>query len=87
MLRNVAIAGAPVEDIPLRACPFCGSAAEFSCTDYGHWSVGCTEDGGEDKECFGYESLTVFPTKRQAAEAWNRREDPKPPRLELRAER
>ena len=68
---------------PLLPCPFCGGSASFEQAggSLGHlrWTVGCNETD-EDAEggvfsvlCYGYQSLTTFATRREAAEAWNRR--------------
>lgn len=58
----------------LLPCPYCGGEASFE-NDNGQWSVGCDDKDGEGIEavCMGYQSLTVFPRKSEAAAAWNRR--------------
>lgn len=68
--------------LDLLPCPFCGGKADFEevaaaptvKSGSGSWSVGCHEDD-DDKYgmCFGYHSFTQFATKREAAQAWNRR--------------
>lgn len=64
---------------PLKRCPFCGGAADIEevpsgigRTDSVTFTVGCTEDDGGTM-CMGYQSLTTFPTRREAIEAWNKR--------------
>lgn len=76
----------------LALCPFCGGKASFEQVEpkmYGNarWTVGCNEREnatgikGHDEAagailCYAYQSLTTFATKREAAEAWNRRSSP-----------
>ena len=65
-------------DSELLPCPFCGGEASLEQAEGSlgrmRWTVGCnerTDDGAI--LCYGYQSLTTFATKREAAEAWNRR--------------
>jgi hypothetical protein len=61
----------------LLPCPFCAGPAvmeEVPARSVGdsRWSVGCQDkDGGP--ECMGYQSLTTFSRKIEAANAWNTR--------------
>ena len=62
----------------LLPCPFCGGEASFERVECSlgrmRWTVGCNETDEDDAVlCYGYQSLTTFATKRDAAEAWNRR--------------
>lgn len=61
----------------LLACPFCGETEIVICEfPAGHttdtkavvFSAGC-----KNEDCQGYMSYTQFDTRREAAEAWNRR--------------
>jgi len=70
-------------DPQLRRCPFCGLSADFTLVEDGYpaagWTVECeqvyTDDGGSVPriQCFGYRSQHAWPTKAQAAVAWNKR--------------
>jgi hypothetical protein len=70
-------------DPRLRSCPFCGLAAELIEAEDGYptpgWTVECeqsyTDDGGAVPriQCFGYRSQHAWPTKAEAAAAWNKR--------------
>lgn len=66
-----------MSDPALLPCPFCGGKADFERVEgpFDSWTVGCEERDADDFSiiCFGYQSLTTFPTKKMAAEAWNRR--------------
>jgi len=55
----------------LLPCPFCGGAAEIEEIGRvmaGRWSAGCT-----DPICFGYQSMTTYPSECEAVAAWNTR--------------
>src|SRR3954471_6321829 len=61
----------------LLLCPFCGGLAQMETVqvhtfDISRYSVGCSSDG-DDGECMGYQSMTTFARKTDAAKAWNKR--------------
>ena len=65
-------------------CPFCGHDASVEehpsiLIDEVFYAVGCDN---EEIICPGYQSLTMYNTKREAIEAWNKRPSIEP---ELRA--
>ncbi len=63
----------------LKSCPFCGAPASME--EFGghsnvklgavRFSVGC--DSPDEVDCMGYQSLTTYPTRKDAAAAWNKR--------------
>jgi hypothetical protein len=61
----------------LRKCPFCGGEADyeqvgsFAMREGCAWSVGC-----RDEACIGFQSVTTFARKAEAAAAWNTRTAP-----------
>jgi hypothetical protein len=63
-------------DLHPKDCPFCGHTASIENAEPPHsdreasWFVGCDNT---EIECPGYQSLTTFPTQKQAIEAWNKR--------------
>jgi hypothetical protein len=60
----------------LKACPFCGCSPDFEEIDRGHyivWSVGCIPFADSKEECRGYQGMSGYNTKREAALAWNTR--------------
>lgn len=59
--------------IKLKPCLFCGGKAElvYGYCDYNVWQVACQTDG-----CHGMAGWAD--TRNEAAEAWNRRIEPKP---------
>ena len=61
---------------PLKPCPFCGGNASYEEFE-GSWSVGCedVDSNGIKVVCIGFQSLTTFARKIDAATAWNRRPD------------
>lgn len=64
-------------------CPFCGSDAsveEVPCYQGVQFSVGCNSDS--EASCMGYQSFTVFNTRGDAIDAWNRRPAKRPKRRE-----
>ncbi len=64
------------DKITLLPCPFCGGRATFEEVKHGdvsNWTVGCEDADGE---CYGYQSLTSFARKAEAANAWNSRTTP-----------
>lgn len=66
-------------EIALLPCPFCGGAASFEeikrSPEVSNWTVGCDERNDDDEIlCYGYQSLTTFATKKEAAAAWNKRD-------------
>jgi len=63
---------------PLKPCPFCGGKASYEEFE-GTWSVGCedVDSNGIEVVCIGFQSLTTFARKIDAAAAWNRRPDDK----------
>lgn len=58
----------------LLPCPFCGGEADFEQVGGGPmregfaWSVGCSDD-----RCLGFQSVTTYARKIEAATAWNTR--------------
>jgi hypothetical protein len=59
----------------LKPCPWCGGPVEFEQINMGdtgnvRWSIGCND---AEAECFGFQSLTSFARKEDAAGAWNKR--------------
>lgn len=58
----------------LKRCPFCGGEAQFeqvgsvALQEGCAWSVGCEND-----RCLGFQSVTTYARKVEAAEAWNAR--------------
>ena len=58
----------------LLACPFCGGEAAFEqigsrvLAEGCAWSVGC-----ENEQCLGFQSVTTYARKAEAASAWNTR--------------
>lgn len=58
-------------------CPFCGATAKIaeipSSLDGVVFSVECDSDSEAD--CMGYQSFTVFNTRREAVVAWNKRDN------------
>lgn len=70
----------------LKVCPWCSGPADFE--EIGgkdgagaSFTVGC-HDGDGSSVCFGYQSLTQFARKSDAATAWNRRSGPNTQMLE-----
>ena len=66
-------------ELPLLPCPFCGGPAvmeevEAKSIGESRWSVGCSEQRVVFAECMGYQSLTTFDRKIEAANAWNTRD-------------
>lgn len=66
-------------EIALLPCPFCGGEASFEeikrSPEVSNWTVGCDERNDDDEIlCYGYQSLTTFATKKEAAAAWNKRD-------------
>lgn len=59
----------------LLPCPFCGGSASFEEVDGviqgSAWTVGCSDGGGS--ECIGFQPMTTFSRKSEAAKAWNTR--------------
>lgn len=55
----------------LLPCPFCGGEAAFESIDYADHSMKTC--GCHNEDCIGYQSITKFATKREAAKAWNTR--------------
>jgi Restriction alleviation protein Lar len=59
----------------LKPCPFCGGVAAMEEVDNGFhgssFTVGCTAD--DEGHCMGYQSLTTFARRSDAAAAWNKR--------------
>jgi hypothetical protein len=59
----------------LKPCPFCGGKAQMEEIDNLHdgvsFSVGCVAD--DEGACMGYQSLTCFSRRSEAAAAWNKR--------------
>ena len=53
----------------LKPCPFCGGAAKIHRRQFCLYSVCCV-----DTRCMGHNLYIMFKTKREAIEAWNRRE-------------
>lgn len=65
--------GEPPQLLP---CPWCGGPASIeetpaSATEGVRFSVGC--DDTDEAECMGYQSLTTFARRSEAAAAWNKR--------------
>jgi Lar family restriction alleviation protein len=64
-------------DVALKPCPFCGASASVEEVDTGlghggvSFSVGC--DSKNEAACMGYQSYTIFSTRKEAIAAWNRR--------------
>lgn len=62
------------EKVSLLDCPFCGKAAAFEEVEsrvglgFFLWSVGCS-----DEDCIGWMVMAKYNTRREAAEAWNKR--------------
>lgn len=65
--------------LELLPCPFCGGPAQIeaieTALDVTRYSVGCN-DGEGDCLCQGYQSLTTFARRIDAAKAWNTRSAP-----------
>lgn len=63
-------------DIELLPCPFCGAEAVIEEIPGGYvdctFSVGCNSK--EEVNCIGFQTLSNYNTKREAAEAWNKRD-------------
>lgn len=63
----------------LLPCPFCGGIAtlEEVTSDHGpddiRFSIGCNDGETTGFHCFGYQSLSTYPRRSDAVEAWNRR--------------
>jgi hypothetical protein len=66
-----------IHEFQLLPCPFCGSKATLEAIPAGvddtRWSVGCCDNDAKT-ECMGYQSLTSFNRRSEAANAWNTRE-------------
>jgi hypothetical protein len=64
--------------IPLLPCPFCGGEAQLeeidsrsSKTGAVAFSAGCHNEG-----CIGYQSMSTYARRTEAANAWNKRTTP-----------
>jgi Lar family restriction alleviation protein len=65
-----------MQEITLKPCPFCGGEAvmeeiEEKIFRTVRFSVGCSTE--DEATCMGYQSLTSFARRKDAAEAWNTR--------------
>lgn len=60
--------------VEIKPCPFCGHSASIEEVEGGigaSFTIGC--DNPDEEDCMGYQSLTVYPRKIEAINAWNRR--------------
>lgn len=60
----------------LLPCPFCGGKAvmeEIESNIYGNVRFSVGRSISDDDTCMGYQSLTTFSRKCEAASAWNKR--------------